>query len=123
MFPDNFSRVISDDGFAAIVSYENQEVTIVPTWNSNIFTTRDGRLLIPFGETRSTLGSVGNGLKILMTVGNKKVDGRNGIGCGFLINGTAKYLSPGLEMKMMEEKFPFLNCVLEVTVCSIKQTI
>jgi hypothetical protein len=61
--------------------------------------------------------------KVLLTVGSKEVTGRMGQGCGFLIEGTAKFISSGSEFDMMKAKFSFLTRVLEVTVTSIKQTI
>jgi hypothetical protein len=44
-------------------------------------------------------------------------------GTGYVIEGTARYLTEGAEYDMMKEKFSFLTRVVEVTVSSIKQTI
>jgi len=59
----------------------------------------------------------------MLTVGSKEVTGRNGLGCGFRIEGTAKFIPSGAEFDMMKSKFSFLTRVLEVSVTLIKQTL
>ena len=44
-------------------------------------------------------------------------------GTGFVVEGTAKYLTSGPDYDMMKEKFSFLSRVLEITVTSAKQGI
>ena len=61
--------------------------------------------------------------KVLLTVGSKEVIGRNGPGCGFLLEGTARFIASGPEWDMMKARFSFLTRVLEVTVTSSKQTL
>lgn len=42
-------------------------------------------------------------------------------GTGFLLEGTAKFITTGNDFEMMKNKFPFLSRVLEITVSSAKQ--
>ena len=57
-----------------------------------------------------------------ITLGSKEVLGRNDYqGTGFLVDGTAKYISEGKEYVFMKQKFSFLTRVLEITVETAKQ--
>ena len=73
---------------------------------------------------RKTQKNVETNNKVILTLGSKEVLGyKDYQGTGFVIEGTAKYLTSGEEFDMMKEKFPFLSRVLEITVESLKQTI
>jgi hypothetical protein len=123
MFTDKFLEVIGKEGVVSIVSCADNEAHVVNTWNSYLVSPNDGRLLIPAYAMRKTEKKVLQNNKVLLTVGSKEVTGRMGQGCGFLIEGTAKFIPSGSEYDMMKSKFSFLTRVLEVTVTSIKQTI
>lgn len=59
-----------------------------------------------------------------MALGSKEVLGyKDYQGTGFVVEGTAKYLTSGPEFDMMKEKFSFLSRVVEVTVTSANQGI
>jgi len=123
MFTDKFLEVIGKEGVVSIVSCADNEAHVVNTWNSYLVSPNDGRLLIPAYAMRKTEKKVLQNKKVLLTVGSKEVTGRMGPGCGFLIEGTAKFIPSGSEFDMMKAKFSFLTRVLEVTVTSIKQTL
>jgi hypothetical protein len=123
MFTDKFLEVIGKEGVVSIVSCADNEAHVVNTWNSYLVSPNDGRLLIPAYAMRKTEIKVLQNNKVLLTVGSKEVTGRMGQGCGFLVEGTAKFIPSGSEYDMMKAKFSFLTRVLEVTVTSIKQTI
>ncbi|MBI5074357.1 MAG: FMN-binding protein [Nitrospirae bacterium] len=123
MFTDKFLEVIGKEGVVSIVSCADNEAHVVNTWNSYLVSPNDGRLLIPAYAMRKTEKKVLQSNKVLLTVGSKEVAGRMGQGCGFLIEGIAKFIPSGSEYDMMKSKFSFLTRVLEVTVTSIKQTI
>ncbi|MHB8843649.1 MAG: pyridoxamine 5'-phosphate oxidase family protein [Nitrospirota bacterium] len=123
MFTDKFLEVIGKEGVVSIVSCADNEAHVVNTWNSYLVSPTDGKLLIPAYAMRKTEKIVLQNNKVLLTVGSKEVAGRMGQGCGFLIEGTAKFIPSGAEFDMMKAKFSFLTRVLEVTVTSIKQTI
>jgi hypothetical protein len=61
--------------------------------------------------------------KVLLTFGSKEVTGFRGPGAGFVMEGTARFISSGPEYDMMKAKFAFLTRVLEVKAVSLKQTL
>lgn len=52
-----------------------------------------------------------------------EVQGKIGMGTGFVVYGTARFLSEGADYEMMKVKHPFLTRVMEVTASSVCQTI
>jgi hypothetical protein len=123
MFTDRFREVISKEGIVAIVSCSDGEAHIVNTWNSYLVTPDDKRLFIPAWKMRKTEKKTLKNNKVLLTVGTKEVNGRMGPGTGYLLEGTARFISSGPEFDMMKDKFSFLTRVLEVTVTSMVQTL
>jgi hypothetical protein len=123
MFTEKFREVISKEGVVSIVSCSDGEAHVVNTWNSYLVTPSDERLLIPAWKMRTTEKKTLKNNKVLLTVGSKEVQGLIGLGTGFLLEGTARFINSGAEFEMMKNKFPFLTRVLEVTVTSLKQTI
>lgn len=123
MFNEKFMDVVSKEGVVSIVSCADGEAHVVNTWNSYLVLPDDKRILLPAWAMRKTEKKVDKNNNVLLTLGSKEVEGKMGMGTGFLINGTAKFISAGPEFDMMKEKFSFLTRVLEVTVSSIKQTI
>lgn len=123
MFNDTFKEVVGKEGVVAIVSCADGEAHVVNTWNSYLVLADKERILLPAWAMRKTEEKVNKNTKVLLTLGSKEVAGRMGQGTGFLVKGTAKFISSGPEFDMMKEKFSFLTRVLEVTVSSVKQTI
>lgn len=123
MFTEKFLEVIHKEGVVSIVSCADNEAHVVNTWNSYLVCPSDGRLLIPAWKMKQTEEKILKNNKILLTVGSKEVVGRIGPGAGFLIEGTAAFISSGPEFDMMKEKFSFVTRVLDVTVNSITQTL
>jgi hypothetical protein len=123
MFNDKFKEVTSKEGVVSIVSCAEGEAHVVNTWNSYLVFPDDKRILLPAWAMRKTEKKVDKNANVLLTLGSKEVEGKMGMGTGFLINGTAKFISAGPEFDMMKEKFSFLTRVLEITVSSVKQTI
>ena len=121
---DKFFEILSHEGVVSIVSWGVDEPHVVNTWNSFLVVTDDERILIPAAGMRKTQQNVDINNKVKLALGSKEVIGyRDYQGCGFLIEGTAKYLELGLDYDLMKAKFPFLSRVLEITVTSAKQTI
>ncbi|MFO0754260.1 MAG: pyridoxamine 5'-phosphate oxidase family protein [Thermodesulfovibrionales bacterium] len=123
MFSDKFLEVISKEGVVAIVSYDENEAHVVNTWNTYIVTKDKDKLMIPAYAMRKTEKKTSGNNKVLLTIGSKEVMGYRGLGTGFLIEGTARFISSGPDYDMMKNKFSFLTRVLEVTVTSMKQTL
>jgi hypothetical protein len=123
MFNDKFKEVVSKEGVVSIVSCADNEAHVVNTWNSYLVFPDEVRILLPAWAMRKTEKKVDKNNNVLLTLGTKEVEGRMGPGTGYLIKGTAKFISSGPEFNMMKDKFSFLTRVLEVTVSSVKQTI
>lgn len=124
MLTEKFFDVLKKEGVVSIVSWGLDEPHVVNTWNSYLVVTSDGRILIPAYAMRRTEKNVNQNNKIKIALGSKEVLGYNDYpGTGFVIQGTARFLSSGSEFDMMKEKFSFLTRVLEITVTSAKQMI
>lgn len=123
MFSEIFKDVISKEGVVSIVSCADNEAHVVNTWNSYLNISGDGKILIPAWKMRKTEKKIQCNDKVLLTLGSKEVQGKMGLGTGFIVEGTARFLSSGPEFDMMKAKFAFQTRVLEVTVTSIQQTI
>lgn len=125
MLSEKLLEVLSHpaDGIVAIVTQGIDEPHVVNTWNSNVNTIDDGRLLIPVGGMTKTEENIGRNNKVKVTVGSREVQGKSYKGTGFLIKGTAMVVKDGLVFNMMKEKFPWARAVLEITVESAEQTI
>lgn len=121
---EKFHEVIQHEGVVAIVSWNSEEAHVANTWNSYLVVTDDDRILIPAYGLRKTQKNIDVNHQIKLTLGSKEVLGyKDYQGTGFLVTGTARYLSSGEEFDMMKEKFSFLTRVLEVTVIKAKQTL
>ena len=124
MFNEKFNEVLTKEGVVSITSWSAENVHVVNTWNSYLVKSGENKLLIPAAGMRKTQKNVEANNKVILTLGSKEVLGyKDYQGTGFVIEGTAKYLTSGEEFDMMKEKFPFLSRVLEITVESLKQTI
>jgi hypothetical protein len=118
---DKFHEVLQHEGVVSIVSW-GVEPHVVNTWNSFLVVTEDERILIPAYGFRKTEKNVNVNNQVKLTLGTKEVLGHNNYqGTGFLINGTARYITSGDEFDLMKEKFSFLTRVFEITVDKAKQ--
>ncbi len=116
-----FIEVLQHEGVVSIVSW-GVEPHVVNTWNSYLVITDDERILIPAYGFRKTEKNVNVNSNVKITLGSRDVLGHKDYqGTGFLINGTAKYISSGDEYDFMKKKFSFLTRVLEITVNTAKQ--
>ena len=124
MFNEKFNEVLTKEGVVSITSWSAENVHVVNTWNSYLVKSGENKLLIPAAGMRKTQKNVEANSRVILTLGSKEVLGyKDYQGTGFVIEGTAKYLTSGEEFDMMKEIFPFLSRVLEITVESLKQTI
>lgn len=118
---EKFLEVLQHEGVVSVVSW-GVEPHVANTWNSYLVVTEDERILIPAYGFRKTEKNVNVNNAVKITLGSKEVMGYNDYqGTGFLIDGTAKYISSGDEYDFMKQKFSFLTRVLEITVVTAKQ--
>jgi len=118
---EKFLEVLKHEGVVSITSW-GVETHVVNTWNSYLVVTEDERILIPAYGFRKTEKNVDVNSHVILTLGSKEVLGyKDYPGTGFVIHGTARYITVGDEYDFMKEKFSFLTRVLEITVDSAKQ--
>ena len=118
---EKFMEVLEHEGVVSIVSW-GIETHVVNTWNSYLVVTDDERILIPAYGFRKTEKNVNVNSHVKLTLGSKDVLGyKDYPGTGFVIEGTARYISSGDEFDDMKQKFSFLTRVLEISVDKAKQ--
>ncbi len=121
---EKFHEVLRHEGVVSVVSWAEGEAHVANTWNSYLVVTEDERILIPAAGFRKTQKNVEINKHVKLTLGSREVLGyKDYQGTGFLVDGTARYVTSGEEYDRMKEKFPFLSRVLEITVVKAKQTI
>jgi hypothetical protein len=123
MIPEKLLEVLKHDGVVAIATLGQDGPHMVNTWNSYIKITDDGRMLIPAGYMQRTEANIAFNSNVLITLGSSKVAGRLGPGTGFLIKGTAAFVTSGPDFDAMKGKFAWARAAVAVTVDSITQTL
>lgn len=122
MFGDVFHEVLSHDGVVSITTWAEGNAHVSNTWNKYIQII-ENKLLIPAAWMFKTEENIKKNPRAILTLGSPDVQGKMGMGTGFVIEGTVKFLGAGAAFDDMKQKYPFLSRVLEVTVNSVKQTI
>lgn len=122
MIPEKLLEVMKQDGVVAIATLGQDGPHMVNTWNSYIKISEDGRLLIPAGYMHHTEANIAFNNQVLITLGSSKVKGNHGPGAGFLIKGTAAFITSGPDFDLLKSKFEWLRATLAVTIDSVTQT-
>ncbi|MDF1552966.1 MAG: pyridoxamine 5'-phosphate oxidase family protein [Deferrisomatales bacterium] len=123
MIPEKLLEVLKKDGVGSIVTMGADEPHVVNTWNSYVRISDDGRMLIPAGYMNRTEENLKRNKNVLLTFGSSKVAGKNGPGTGFLIKGTAEFITSGPDLEAMQKRFAWARATLAVTVLSATQTL
>lgn len=123
MFPEKLLEVLKHAGVAAIATQGQDGPHLVNTWNSYIQIRDDGRLLIPAGYMHDTEANTARNNRVLLTIGSHEVAGKLGPGTGFLIKGTAAFVSSGPDFDLIKAKYAWARAALAVTVESVNQTL
>ena len=118
MIPEKLAEILKSDGIAALATLGKDGPHLVNTWNSYIKVWADGRLLIPAGYMHRTEANIAYNNKVLMTLNSRKVTGNHGPGAGFLIKGTAAFLTSGPEYESLKAKFNWVRAALVITIDS-----
>ncbi|MDY0212769.1 MAG: pyridoxamine 5'-phosphate oxidase family protein [Desulfuromonadaceae bacterium] len=123
LIPEKMHAVLKEEGVVAIATQGSTGLHMVNTWNSYIQITEDERLLIPAGYMHLTEANIAIDSNVLLTLGSRKVQGMNGPGTGFLLKGTAEFLSSGPEFDAIKSVFVWARAALVVTITSATQTL
>ena len=121
--PEKMLEVLKRDGVVAIATLGKEEPHMVNTWNSYIRISDDGRLLIPAGYMHQTEANIAVNNKVLVTMGSSKVAGKNSMGTGFLVKGTAEFIVSGPDFDIIKASFGWARATLSITVASATQTL
>lgn len=122
MIPEKLKEILKNTGVAAIATLGKDGPHLVNTWNSYIKISADGRLLIPAGYMNRTEANVAYNDKVLITLNSRKVTGNHGPGAGFLIKGTASFITSGPDYDLLKAKFDWIRATLAVSIDSAEQT-
>lgn len=121
MISEKLKEVLANEGVVAIATLGPDGPHLVNSWNKYI--TIDGnRLLIPVGHMNQTEANIAFNNQVLLTINSAAVEGNHGPGAGFLIKGTAAFITSGPEFQMQSERFKWLRATMAVTITSATQT-
>ncbi|MDD2853289.1 MAG: pyridoxamine 5'-phosphate oxidase family protein [Desulfuromonadaceae bacterium] len=123
MVPGKIREILKQDGVVAIATLGPAGPHLVNTWNSYVQISNDGHLLIPVGYMHRTEGNISANPQVLITVGSSKVQGLQGAGTGFLIRGTAAFITSGPEFDLLAARFQWVRAVLAIFIESATQTL
>jgi len=123
MIPETMRDVLKEEGVVAIATLGKDGPHLVNTWNSYVRITEDERLLIPAGSMNLTEANIATNNNVLLTLGSKKVPGKHGPGTGFLVRGTAAFLTSGPDFDATKNLFSWARAALSVTISSATQTL
>ncbi len=123
MFDATFLATLDKEGVVPIVTWNDEEPHLAATWNSYIHRTHDDKLLIPVMGMQTTQNNLAENKRVKMIIGSKEVMGKFGPGAGFLLEGTAKILRDGENLAMMQKRFEWANCLMEITINKITQSV
>jgi hypothetical protein len=123
MIPEKLLEVLKHDGVVAIATLGEEGPHMVNTWNSYIQICADERLLIPAGYMQQTEANIAFNNNVLITLGSSQVPGKIGPGTGFLIKGSAEFVTSGPDFDAMKEKYVWARAVVAVTIASVTQTL
>ena len=121
--PEKLREVLKKDGVVAIATLGEDGPHMVNTWNSYVRLTADGRMLSPAGYMNQTEANVAFNPEVLITLGSSKVPGNMGPGTGFLIKGTAAFITSGPDYDATKARFTWARAALAVTIASVTQTL
>jgi Pyridoxamine 5'-phosphate oxidase len=121
--PEKLREVLKKDGVVAIATLGQDGPHLVNTWNSYVRLATDGRMLIPAGYMNQTEANVAFNPEVLVTLGSSKVPGKNGPGTGFLIEGTAAFVTSGPDFDALKAAFSWMRAVLVVTIRTAAKTL
>jgi predicted pyridoxine 5'-phosphate oxidase superfamily flavin-nucleotide-binding protein len=122
MIPEKLREILKHDGVVAIATLGQDGPHMVNTWNSYVRISDDGRLLIPAGYMNRTEANIACNPQVLLTLASSKVAGLHGPGAGFLIKGTAAFVTSGPDYDLLRAKFEWLRATLAVNPDVVTQT-
>ena len=72
---------------------------------------------------QTTQNNLAQNNHVKMVIWSKEIMGKYGPGAGFLLIGTARMIREGDSLTMMQKRFNWANCLMEVTISQSTQTV
>lgn len=119
---DIFTEVLKHEGVVAIGTQGEDGPHIANTWNSYVRFSKDGHLVIPVGGMNVTESNLQRNSNLVVTLGSREVQGLRGMGTGFFIKGTGRFVTEGDEFLKCKEEFPWIRAALKIEIGFLKQT-
>ena len=125
LFNEVFLDCVKDGGGIVSVASVSAEGKphIANTWNKYLILTPDEKILMPCFGFRHTEKNTETQSYVEVVIGSDKVQGKMGMGTGFLLTGKAEFLKEGPLFTEMHDKCPFANRVLVFIPETCRQTI
>ena len=122
---DVFMECVNDPGGIVSVASTSAEGKphIANTWNKYLVITEKEEILIPCFGFRKTEKNGENQPYMEIVIGSDKVQGKMGMGTGFLLTGTARFEKEGEYLDRVKDKLSVASRVLVFTPETCKQTI
>lgn len=122
MIPEKFYEVMMNEGVVAIATLGEDGPHMVNTWNSYLKVLDGRKIVIPAGWMHKTERNVAANAKVLLTLGSRKVAGKNGPGTGFLVKGEASFETSGEAFEAVS-RFKWARAALVIAVTEVEQTL
>jgi len=120
---DLLLKILQHEGAASIVTNSDAVPHLTATWNSYIELDKIGKLLIPAGGYHQTESNINSGSKLIMLIASKEVAGKQGMGTGLRLTGSAVFVTEGNVFNKTKNRFNWARAVLVFTVEKIEQLI
>lgn len=124
MYNEIFHECIKNPGIVSVATSNSEgKAHIVNTWNKYLIIIEDDKILIPCFGFRKTEANVKENPYMEISLGSHEVQGKMGMGTGFLLTGTGEFFFEGELFTQMHDKCDFASRVLVFTPESCRQTI
>ena len=124
LFNETFRDCLSHPGSAALATVSAEgKPHIANTWNKYLIITEDEKILIPCYGFHKTEKNAADHPCMELTLGSDQVQGKMGMGTGFLLTGTGRFLKEGELYERMKKQSEWISRVLVFSADSCRQII
>lgn len=119
-----FYDCLSHPGIVSLASVTAEgEPHLANTWNKYLIITEDEKILIPCYGFHKTEKNAEEHPSVVLSLGSDQVQGKMGMGTGFLLTGTVRFLKEGELYEKMKHKCEWASRVLVFSAESCRQII
>jgi hypothetical protein len=114
-------KILKHEGVATIVTNNSKGSHVTATWNSYIAQDENGNFLFPAGGYHQTEDNIKAGSKVIMLIGSKMVEGKQGMGTGLRLTGNAIFYDKGIQFEQTKKRFSWIRAVMVITIEQVEQ--